>query len=176
MNIFVLCTGRCGSVTFTKACQHMTNYTASHESRSRLLGMDRFAYPENHIEVDNRLSWLLGRLDKIYGDNAFYVHLIRNINETAFSFIKRYNKGIIKAYKSGIMMKLPKDTPPFSVAKDYCITVNTNIRLFLKDKSNKMEFKLENAKHHFRKFWSLIDAKGDIYSALNEFNITYNKS
>ena len=45
MNIFVLCTGRCGSVTFTKACQHITNYTCTHESRVSLLGEDRLNYP-----------------------------------------------------------------------------------------------------------------------------------
>ena len=32
-NVFVLCTGRCGSTTFTQACQHIQNYTASHESK-----------------------------------------------------------------------------------------------------------------------------------------------
>ena len=56
MNVFVLCTGRCGSTTFACACRHIENYTAAHESRSHLAGPERFAYPEDHIEVDNRLS------------------------------------------------------------------------------------------------------------------------
>ena len=75
-NVFVLCTGRCGSTTFVQACQHIENYTASHESKISLLGDQRLEYSQNHIEVDNRLSWFLGSLDKKYGDNAFYVHLI----------------------------------------------------------------------------------------------------
>ena len=37
------------------------------------------AYTKGHIEVDNRLSWMLGRLDKVYADDlAIYVHLKRN--------------------------------------------------------------------------------------------------
>lgn len=64
-NVFVLCTGRCGSTTlFAQACQHIENYTASHESKIFLLGDKRLEYSQNHIEVDNRLSWFLGSLEK----------------------------------------------------------------------------------------------------------------
>ncbi len=87
MNVFVLCTGRCGSSTFIEACHHIANYTSAHESRSSLLGAERLAYPAQHIEADNRLSWLLGRLDAAYGDSAFYVHLQRNHPDTAASFV-----------------------------------------------------------------------------------------
>ena len=85
MNIFVLNTGRCGSTTFIKACQHIQNFTASHESRSVFTGNQRLAYPRNHIEADNRLSWFLGKLDQEYGDNAVYVHLLRDRAATARS-------------------------------------------------------------------------------------------
>ena len=85
MNVFVLSTGRCGSTTFIKACSHITNYSSAHESLSTRTGKQRLNYPENHIEADNRLSWLLGRLDNTYGDDAFYVHLNRNIEDTIAS-------------------------------------------------------------------------------------------
>lgn len=75
MNIFVLNTGRCGSTTLIKACRHITNYSEAHESRCAMLGRERLNYPPNHIEADKRLVWLLGRLDKEYGDDALYVHL-----------------------------------------------------------------------------------------------------
>lgn len=78
MNVFVLSTGRCGSTTFVKACEHITNFSAAHESRTGLLGAARLDYAGNHIEADNRLSWLLGRLDRTYGNAAFYVHLRRD--------------------------------------------------------------------------------------------------
>ncbi|WP_426031044.1 hypothetical protein [Cypionkella sp. TWP1-2-1b2] len=53
---FVLCTDRCGSKTSTRYTKRVTNFTVKHESRSHLLGANRFAYPESHIEVDNRLA------------------------------------------------------------------------------------------------------------------------
>lgn len=45
MNVFVLCTGRCGSVTFVEACKHVTNYTSAHESRAGIAGPGRVQYP-----------------------------------------------------------------------------------------------------------------------------------
>lgn len=177
MNVFILCTGRCGSTTFIKACAHISNFTASHESRSKFLGKQRFAYPKSHIEADNRLSWLLGRLDSEYGDDAIYVHLTRNTQDTAISFTKRYSGGIIKAYRGGgIIMGLPESSDPLSVSLDYCDTVNSNTTSFLKDKSKKMNFQLEKAKEHFEEFWALIGAEGDIVAAVKEFDTFYNKS
>ena len=177
MNVFVLNTGRCGSTTFIKACQHITNFSSAHESRCHMLGADRFAYPENHIEADNRLAWFLGKLDHYYGDNAVYVHLKRNRDATANSYAKRmFPGGIIPAYREGILQFLPEDVSLMSVCQDYYDTVNSNIELFLKDKSRKMLFELENAKSDFRKLWELVQAQGDINAALGEFNTVYNAS
>jgi len=175
MNVFILNTGRCGSTTFIMACEHITNFTSAHESRCDRLGEDRLAYPENHIEADNRLSWFLGRLDNHYGDKAIYVHLMRNSHDTASSYAKRlFPGGIIPAYRKGILQHLPDDISDMSVSLDYYDTVNSNIEHFLKDKTRKMEFNLENAKEDFKKFWELIGAEGDLDAAMAEFDIPYN--
>ncbi len=174
MNVFVLCTGRCGSMTFIKACSHIENYTAAHESRSGFLGEDHFRYPGNHIEADNRLSWFLGRMEKAYGDDAFYVHLVRNHLDTARSFAYRYNHGIIRAYRTAIVYGCSPEAAAFDVCADYCETVNANITMFLKDKSHKMSLSLENAKEDFRVFWRLIAAEGNLSAALKEWDIAYN--
>jgi hypothetical protein len=174
MNIFILNTGRCGSTTFIEACQHITNYTAAHESRTAEIGEERLDYPDNHIEADNRLSWFLGRLEEQYGDSAIYVHLYRKRTAVARSFANRYNKGIIRAYKDAILMDSPENMNPVEVSEDYVKTVNANIRLFLKDKSRKMSFALENAKSDFRKFWNLVGAEGDLDAALKEWDKEYN--
>ncbi len=177
MNVFVLCTGRCGSTTFAKACSHIRNYNTSHESRCGFIGDERFDYPENHIEVDNRLAWLLGRLDNAYGDAAYYVHLKRRDQAVAKSFTRRYGGGIIKAYRGGgILMGLAESTDPMRVSLDYCQTVNDNITLFLKDKTKKMVFDLESYQRDFEKFWDETGAEGDVALALSEFSITYNAS
>ena len=149
MNVFVLCTGRCGSTTFYKACKHIKNYRSGHETRTGLLRFNRLDYSVNHIEVDNRLSWFLGKLDILYGDTAFYVHLRRNTIDTANSFVNRYTLGIIRAYRERILLGIDKKATPYNVALDYCETVNYNIKLFLKDKTNKMDFSLENYKVDF---------------------------
>ena len=49
------------------------NFTAAHESRKSLVGGARLAYPDRHIEADNRLSWILGRLGRAFPDDrTFY--------------------------------------------------------------------------------------------------------
>jgi len=176
MNVFVLNTGRCGSTTFHKACRHITNFTTGHESRSRFVGEDRFRYPPNHIEADNRLSWVLGRLHRTYGDGAFYVHLRRDDKATAKSYVKLYHGGIIRAYREGVLKGASESSHPLDVSLDYCDTVNSNIELFLADKSARMDFSLENGKEDFRRFWSLIGAEGDLDAALAEWDVTHNST
>ncbi len=175
MNVFILCTGRCGSMTITRACDHISNYTNAHESRSQMVGEERLNYPDNHIEADNRLSWLLGRLDEKYGDDAFYVHLKRDENATATSFVKRYRKGIMKGYQK-ILHGLPWSADKHAVALDYCRTVNSNIEMFLKDKTKTMQMDIENGKEGFARLWDLIGAEGDREKALAEFEIRHNAS
>ena len=176
MNIFILNTGRCGSTTFIEACQHISNYSSAHESLSTYIGKQRLNYPDNHIEADNRLSWFLGRLDKEYGDDAFYVHLSRDLKQTAESFAKREDYGIMKAYKEGVLLGGDKEQLSYDIAVDYIETIETNIELFLKDKNNKMSFSLETAKDDFKIFWKKIKAEGDLDKALIEWDKNYNAS
>jgi hypothetical protein len=176
MNVFVLSTGRCGSVTFDKACSHISNYSSAHESRARILGDGHFEYPVNHIEIDNRLSWFLGRLDKVYGQDAFYVHLTRDMERVANSYKKRFGSGIIRGYAKGMMMGRHPKAVAKELCLDYCKTVNSNIELFLKDKPLKMDFALENAENDFTQFWQRIGAEGDFQRALAEWKVSHNSS
>lgn len=176
MNVFILNTGRCGSTTFIKACQHISNYSSAHESLSMCTGEDRLAYPSQHIEADNRLSWFLGRLDQVYGDDAFYVHLSRDRQQTINSFCKRENMGIMQAYKQGILLGAGDVSTMADIAADYIDTVESNISFFLKDKTHKMNFRLQDAMEDFTRFWWKIDAKGDFQLALDEWKVNYNAS
>ncbi|MGE5385971.1 MAG: hypothetical protein ACM3SV_08785 [Betaproteobacteria bacterium] len=177
MNVFVLCTGRSGSVTFIKACAGMENFSAAHESRAHAVGGRRLAYPPDHIEADNRLSWMLGRLDEAYGDRACYVHLHRDLLETARSFQARYDRGIIQAYRNQIVMGgegLNPGVDSIDFCIDYCQTVDANIRAFLKDKTQKMDFSLERAKADFARFWEWIGATGDFEAAMSAWDVRHN--
>jgi hypothetical protein len=177
MNIFILNTGRCGSMTFVAACRHIDNYSTGHESRVQLLGAERLAYPPRHIEADNRLSWLLGRLDAAYGDNAYYVHLTRDRAKVAASFARRADFGIMKAYREGILLHEGAELASAdAMARDYIDTVEANIAHFLKDKRHKIDFRLESAKEDFRRFWHWIGATGDIEQALAEWDTRHNAS
>ena len=176
MNVFILNTGRCGSTTFIKACEHISNYSAAHESMATQVGEKRLAYPAQHIEADNRLAWFLGRLDRVYGNNAFYVHLSRNKNQTIESFSKRKDFGIMQAYKEGILLGGESGQSADQIARDYIETVESNIELFLKDKTSKMSFSLDNAQLDFKIFWDKISAEGDLQVALDEWNVSYNAS
>ena len=176
MNVFILNTGRCGSTTFIKACSHITNYSSAHESLSTHIGKRRLSYPENHIEADNRLCWLLGRLENTFGDNAFYVHLNRNIEDTIASFSKRIDFGIMKAYEQGILMHDKHVALPSDIARDYIDTVNSNIMLFLKGKHNQMNVSLEKISSDFPVFWEKINATGNLDCAMQEWDKKHNAS
>ena len=181
MNVFILCTGRSGSKSLTLACKHITNYTVGHETMAREVGDRRFDYPDNHIEVDNRLSWFLGRLDAIYGDTAFYVHLKRAKEPTVASFLERWdNQGsIIKSYAEGILLqgfnKLTHQQKK-NIASDYYETVSQNIKYFLKGKTHQMNMDLENLEHSFSEFFKLINAEGNLENAIKTFQIPTNTS
>ena len=176
MNVFILNSGRCGSSTFIQACRHITNFSAGHETRVRLVGPQRLAYPDRHIEADNRLSWLLGRLEQAYGNRAFYVHLQREREATAASFARRIGFGIMKAYREGILLESEAGQSDLDLARDYLDTIDANIALFLRDKHNQMHFRLEHAKDDFKRFWHWIGAEGDVVKALAEWDIRHNAS
>lgn len=160
-------------MTFSKAAGHATNFTSGHETRSHLLG-DHFAYPSNHIEVDNRLTWFLGRLHQAFPD-AYYVHLVRDAVATARSFLARYERGIVSAYAGSILMGLPADAAPFDVCRDYVETVRANVELFLRDRPH-MLIDIDRPKDDFAGLWHRIGAKGDLAAALAEFDVRYNRT
>jgi hypothetical protein len=185
MNVFVLSTGRCGSTAFERACSHIENYSCGHETLTHLIGPKRLEYPNWHIESDNRLSWFLGRLDEAFGDKAFYVHLLRSPNDVAQSYAKRYWVGsIMHAYTFGILLRRKDKAEHVSspkldaidIAHDYVNTVNSNIRLFLKGKTNFMTFQVENFELEFQSFWHRINAQGNLSAALSEFKAMHNAS
>lgn len=177
MNIFVLCTGRCGSTTFTKACQHATNVTAGHETRSSATGKQRLAYPANHIETDNRLAFIIGRLEQEWGTNARYVHLYRDPEETAQSYAKRITRraGIVRAWHSGFLMRGDKSPKPVELARDLVTSMTANIELFLRDKDF-VEVRLEHAAIDFERFWQWAGLEGDLHAALSEWDVRHNAS
>lgn len=175
MNVFVLCTGRCGSTTFAEACRHITNFTAAHESNWGKVGKARLTYPDQQIEVDNRLAWMLGELDERFGPRAFYVYLRRDREETARSFERRWGnrRSIIRGFAECILSTTEFD---LEVCRSYVDCVDANIRMFLKDKPQHLEINLADAAGGYREFWRRIGARGDLDAALRTLSTAYNAS
>jgi hypothetical protein len=172
-NVFVLCTGRCGSVTFAKACEHFSNYTSGHETRIAKVGDDRLAFAERHIEVDNRLAWFLGRIQAKYGDRAFYVHLTRDEREVAASYDRRWHHhgSLIQAFDQGISHH---PSPHEQAGLELARTINENIRSFLRDKPHQMTIDIRQIEALFPEFVKQIGAQGDLQAALGEFSRQHN--
>ena len=181
MRVFVLCTGRSGSLTFIRACRHISNYSSAHESRSRLLGEKRFHYPDQHIEADNRLIWFPGAMEQYFTGDTYYIHLIRNREDTVKSYNRRWirNGSLIRAYCEGIhQIALHKldNGKRLEVVEDFYDRVNENIRHFLKDKEHKITIEVEDAGRDFEQFWSSIGAEGNLQGALQTFGQKHNVS
>ena len=169
----------------------MTNYTASHEDKRSVIGKDRFAYPEDHIAVDYRLAWMLGRLDIAYGRRAFYVHLMRKPEDVARSFarmaqIERTSSLVVDTFDlpdrlnhmgapvwAHMHVQAQKALPLDVVAEDMTRSINADIKLFLKDKDY-LTVNLEKIEDDFPEFWGKIGAEGDLDAAMGEWHARHN--
>lgn len=173
MNIFVLCTGRCGSVTFSKACEHLSNYTTGHESKYRHFADERLAFPDRHIEVDFRLTWYLGPLENLYGKKAFYVHLTRSPELVAGSYVNKFDRHGqgMGGFWVGMLGKPRADLDLTML--DMIGVMNENIKHYLRDKEH-MCIDIDAAVRQFPEFCERIGAQGDIKAACSEFRKRYN--
>lgn len=179
MRIFVLGTGRCGTVTFARACEHLTNYTVGHESRVSCIGDLRFDYPDQHIEVDSRLPWFLGELGQRF-PQEFFIHLRRDPEETAKSICQKWGGGRInfaRAFGHAIVMHGAEwpEHGKLEVSRFQVRTMVANIEEFL---SNRVHWTvwLHEASTWFPPFLDYIRAEGDLKAAMAEWAIRHNAS
>ncbi len=178
-NVFIICAGRTASTTFTHACSHIKNFTSAHESRVAFLGSERVAYPNNHIEIDNRLAWFLPHLEKAYGDEGYYLYLTRDHEKIAKSYLERWHlkESIVKAYGHGILMKETiRADERYDICLDYVQTVDLAITSFLKNKPNVMRIDVSELNERFNEFYDWIDAEGDVEKCIEELHNFSNKN
>lgn len=172
-NVFVLGTGRCGSVTFSKACQHLTNFTTSHESPFP----PRFRWEYGQIEVSPRLTWVLPQLRQAYAhdDSVFFVHLVRQRELVCQSWIRRgMQRG---AGFFGNLAWGQRHMPPPEIVAATCYDTMTGlINEFLEHfPDNSMTIRLEEAAGMWDTFCDAIDAQGDREAGRREFATVYNR-
>lgn len=86
---------------------HATNVSVGHETRVDLYD-GRVVYPQDHIEIDNRLAWFLGLLEETYGDEARYVHLERDPDKVASSMLRRWERQIDSRHPAKVATTAPR--------------------------------------------------------------------
>lgn len=173
-------------MTTIRACEHLTNYTAGHETRTGAIGDGRLDYPDRHVEADNRLSWFLGDLGERFGDEPLYVHLRRDPEQVAASFLRRWRSrgakptgsSVVRAFAHGLMIHNEEwpEADRLDVCRFYVRTVTKNIEAFLADKTNTMTVWLEDANSWFPTLWDRIGGEGDLDMAMAEFGVRHNPS
>ena len=176
MNVFILSTGRCGSMALARACDHITNFTSGHETRRELVGPARLDYPDQHIESDNRLAWYAGRMEEKFGDDAFYLHLKRDRQRVVESYARRDERGLMLAFRELLMQEHTEPVAALDLSREACETVDTNIEFYLRDKSKVMTADIADGAVWFPEFWERIGAEGDLEAALREFEVRHNAS
>jgi len=176
-NVFVVGTGRCGTTTFIQACNHIVNFTAGHETRITKFGESRFKYSRNHIEADNRLSWMLPDLIARFPDSVL-VHLRRDVDDVAKSYSKRRGpRSLADNLIRGILYQADVEQNRQEVLKFGMAVLRNNVDYILKRVNNKVYFiDIEYPNNSFIDFWNYIGAKGDIIAALDCFNYHFNQS
>lgn len=153
MNVFVLSTGRSGTMTIAKVFAHATNLTSGHETAAgSFYPLD---YPADHLEADNRLSWMLGALHERFPD-ALYVHLIRDREQVARSFEARrdYPGASIRGFGAGILGR--GDRFP---AERYQAAETV---------------RLEELPASVPRLWWFVGAQGDLDAAVAEASVHHN--
>lgn len=176
MRVFVVGTGRCGSVTFARACEaSIENYTVGHETRARFASLGRLNYPDQHIESDHRLGFFVGSIRKRWRPSlTFFVHLRRDAEATAQSWAKRYNirGGLMPAFANGIVFrgmgtKRPprpahSSFDPVECARLYVRTMNDQIECALQGHREKIELWIDDLDESAAaRFLQRIGAEGD---------------
>jgi len=170
MRVFVVGTGRCGTVTFSKACAHITNFSSGHETYSRsFFEFKNLSIPDNRIEVDPHFAHVLPLALEKYPD-AKWVHLIRARKPCVESIARTTG---IKHYAKFASMN--ESVKIEHVADTFYSVVNANIEMWLK-KTNSMTMHLEKLSEEWPAFWDFITAKGSIKDSIKEFETRYNNS
>lgn len=175
MRIFVLCTGRCGSMTFAETCKHIKNYSSAHEPPISRTYID---YPDNHIVVDNKLIWLAPTLLKKY-PCTYWVHLRRSREHVFKSYSTNKGYHTIISFMQLVPFfrkQAALDNWEFSV-NYYLTVVQDQIENFLKGIPSKRKSTVDiEFASTFKNFWEDINAEGNLEEALVTFSQKHNSS
>lgn len=166
MRVFVVGTGRCGSVSFAVACKHITNFTAAHETDNY-----EMVYPERHIEVNAMLRVPMPILMERYPD-AWFVHLVRDRSACVPSLAALAGGEVVQCY--GRLCRTIVPDHRRAEAEAYYDWENASIRAMLRGWKNSMTFRLEDRLSDWPRFWQWVGAEGDYEASLKSWETPRN--
>jgi hypothetical protein len=182
LRVICLTTGRSGSSTLAAALGHATNFTVGHETRSSESILKRVAFPDGHIEVDNRLAWFVGHLADLFGESSevVWVYLSRDPALVAKSYSTRiHSTGIVRAYARGIRKDSSDLTHVdwYNLSLEMVEVINRNIELLLSSvKGPVIRIAIESPERGFTDLWKTAAIEGDLNAALKELRVNHNSS
>lgn len=165
MRVFVVGTGRCGTVTFYHACRHITNFTSAHEGKAG--SVPPWEFPDNHIEIGSHLFSQMGPLCLAYPD-AIWIHLVRNREDCTASLASQC--AVSMEHHSQIWFHAFR-APPQKVAEAYYDMVNTVVPLVF---PLAMRIDVESAVEQWPDFLLSIGAEVDVLASQDEWGKRYN--
>jgi len=169
MRVFVVGTGRCGSVTFARACEHMTNFTTGHEEV--FCKPDKLVWPDQHVAVGP--MWPLVPLLRRAWPDLVLVHLIRT---DVAEFIESY---MTLEGSRGPTIDVWADLyvgAPISDAerRGRCLLFHASTNELIRALGPDLTVRLEHGRDDFARFWDHVGARGDRDGALAEWSVKHN--
>lgn len=168
--VFIVCTGRCGSVSFREACRYATNYRTGHESHCGFL-----EYPDQWIEVNNHLRCVIPHMANKYPD-ALWVHLIREPKGCIRS-LERMNDGAhMRAYQALYPSVMPSHNLGDVAYRYYWAendAINVQLTALVANPQRRV-MRLESIKDEWADFWQWIGAEGDDQASLAAWDVRRN--
>ena len=182
MRVFILGTGRCGTKTAAAAAAHLTNYTSAHERTPLLRAQAPLTFPDQHIESDAGLTFLLRPLaDRLPpGEAVLFVHLQRRRAEVVRSWVKRGPRiGPARWAPIGLRVKDATKLSPaqWHTACELCHDAMIGqIQTFLstRAKSEVAHLWLHEAEASWPAILDRIGAEGDLAASAREWRTQHN--
>jgi len=168
VRVFVTGTGRCGSVTCAKACGHISNYTAAHETHWGRCQVPEVVHPDRHIEVAPQLVLWIPWLRKLYPD-SHWVHLIRGDQLGCCESLATRCRASMECF-SIQWFGLRGD--PDAAASCFYDAINDLCAALMP--TDRTEILLEDPEPGWRQFWQAIGAEGNLEAALATWRTKHN--
>lgn len=175
-NVFVISPGRTGTAALSKALVHLDGFTAGHETADGELAANRFPYPERHVEIDNRLTWMLGTLVKAHAPEETLIILVkRDRDAVAKSYLQRFlvPNGILASYSDGVIRHGGRT---LEVARDYVSTVYDQLDLLKTSGFEVAEFEHQELRELVRFIFDRLGDPGSLEDALEAIASPINSS